>query len=305
MLKRWPARLLDDVAAHIDPLPGRVLVVAGSDSGGGAGIQADIKTIHGLGGFPTTAITALTAQNTQGVHDILPISADFVAAQMRAVLDDIGADCIKTGLLPTVAVMESVYAVLHQHARAVPLVVDPVMVASSGDALMEETARKVLATRLIPLSDLCTPNMPEASFLSGRPVASLEDMRRAARDIMAMGAKAVLLKGGHGQGPVICDLLLTDKGETRFEDQRINRQNTHGTGCSLASAVAVGLAAGVALEDAVSKARRFVRAGISQGPMIGQGANRPLGHPLPGDINDPSDDLNATQSAGGEGSEGT
>ena len=296
LLRMWPARLLDCVEDPADALPGRVLVIAGSDSGGGAGIQADIKTIHGLGGFPTTAITALTAQNTQAVHDILPISPDFVAAQMQVILDDIGADCVKTGLLPTIAVMESVCAVLSKSADGVPLVVDPVMVASSGDALMEEAARNVLAEHLIPLSDLCTPNMPEASFLTSRSVRTLEDMRQAAQDIMAMGAKAVLLKGGHGDGPIIRDLLLTDKGETLFEDQRLNRHNTHGTGCSLASAVAAGLAGGADLEDAVRTARRFIRAGIERGPRIGKGANRPLGHPLPGDM----DDLDLTQSARGE-----
>ncbi len=282
-LRKRPVWRLDNMKNDATRSPGRVLVIAGSDSGGGAGIQADIKTIYGLGGFPTTAVSALTAQNTHGVRDVLPIPADFVTAQIRAVLDDIGADCIKTGLLPTIGVIESVCAVLAEHAKEVRLVVDPVMVASSGDFLMEEAARDYMARHLIPLSDLCTPNMPEASFLSGRCVHTLEDMRQAAGDIIRMGARAVLVKGGHGDGPVVRDLLLTDKGETLFEDQRINRQNTHGTGCSLASAVAVGLAGGRDLKDAVDAARRFVRAGIRTAPMIGGGANRPLGHPLPGD----------------------
>ena len=260
-------------------LPGRVLVVAGSDSGGGAGIQADIKTIFALGGFPTTAITALTAQNTRGVGGVLLTPGDFVAAQMGAVLEDIGTDCIKTGLLPDRGVIDAVVGVLEESARGIPLVVDPVMVASSGDSLMADGVRQYLVERLVVRSDLCTPNMPEAALMTGQVVEDMAGMDQAAGRIMAMGAGAVLVKGGHGTGPVIYDLLVSDEGRAVFEGSRLESRNIHGTGCTLASAIATGLAQGFPLVAAIKRAREFVRTAIADGFPLGRGDNRPLSQP--------------------------
>lgn len=223
-------------------MKGRVLIVAGSDSGGGAGIQADIKTVTALGGYAATAITALTAQNTQGVFDVMGVEPPFIARQMRLVLEDIGADAIKTGMLHSAEVVTTVAEVLRALARDIPLVVDPVMVAKSGTALLDSDARNVIIRHLIPLATVVTPNIPEAEVLTGLAIRDLEDMRRAAEVLLGYGAKAVLLKGGHLESDPITDVLLTPEGVELFRNPRIHTVHTHGTGCTLASAIATGMA---------------------------------------------------------------
>ena len=258
-------------------MKGRVLIVAGSDSGGGAGVQADIKTVTALGGFAATAITALTAQNTQGVDAILDVPADFVARQMRAVLSDLGADSIKTGVLGNGDVIEAVCQVLEKNAMGIPLVVDPVMAAKGGASLLDAAAVEVLKSRLLPLAAVLTPNLPEAEALTGRTVRAVGDMEAAAAALLATGAKAVLLKGGHLDGRAVTDLLITADGSRRFESPRIRSRHTHGTGCTLASGVAVGLAQGLDLGAAVARARAYVAEAIRGAPGLG-GGHGPLNH---------------------------
>lgn len=258
-------------------LKGRVLIVAGSDSGGGAGIQADIKAVTALRGFAMTAVTALTAQNTQGVFGVVGIDPDFIAEQMRLVLDDIGADAIKTGMLHNGDVIRAVSSVIESHASDIPLIVDPVMFAKGGHALLEPEAMSVLRDRLLPLASVITPNIPEAVSLTGHEIAVVEDMAGAAEALAAMGAASVLLKGGHLTGETISDILY-DNGDThRWDDTRIDTRHTHGTGCTLASAVATGLAQGLSLPDAVDRARSYVRIGILRAPGFGHG-HGPLDH---------------------------
>ena len=256
-------------------MSGRVLIVAGSDSSGGAGIQADIKTVTMLGGYAATAITALTVQNTLGVTDIMPVAPAFVAAQMRSVLDDIGADAIKTGMLGSAAVIDAVADALAGVSARV--VVDPVMVAKGGAKLLDDGAQAALVARLLPLAALLTPNAPELAVLTGQPVTSEAEALAAGRMLIANGCRAVLVKGGHIEGPEVVDWLLTATGEIRFTAARIVSRHTHGTGCTLASAVATGLAQGLPLIDAVGRARAFVRAAISAAPGYGAG-HGPLGH---------------------------
>jgi hydroxymethylpyrimidine/phosphomethylpyrimidine kinase len=228
-------------------MKGRVLIVAGSDSGGGAGIQADIKTVTALGGYAATAVTALTAQNTRGVFGVVGVEPAFIRQQIDLVLDDIGADAIKTGMLHSVAVIEAVAGALEARLEAgsgadaakPPLVVDPVMVAQSGDPLLAEDAVAALAARLIPLADLITPNLPEAGRLLGRTV--------------------------------------TAEGCERFEHPRIDTPHTHGTGCTLASAIATGLAQGLALRAAVERALAYLQEAIRSAPGLGHG-HGPVNH---------------------------
>lgn len=220
------------------PTPlGRVLIIAGSDSGGGAGIQADIKTVTMLGGFAATAITAVTVQNTLGVTGVHPIPLDVVEAQVRAVLDDIGADAIKTGMLGTVETVERVARLLDEGAP-IPAVVDPVMIAKGGAPLLAAEAVEAVRRLLVPRAALLTPNAPEAEALTGLPVGDHDQARRAGEALLALGAKAVLMKGGHIPGERVVDLLMTPDGETVFEGERIDTRHTHGTGCTLASAFA-------------------------------------------------------------------
>jgi hydroxymethylpyrimidine/phosphomethylpyrimidine kinase len=259
-------------------MEGRVLVVAGSDSGGGAGIQADIKTITALGGYAATAITALTAQNTLGVFGVLPIAPDFVAQQMDLVLSDIGADAIKTGMLYSADTIEVVVRVLEKRAPTVPLIVDPVMIAKGGAALLDPTAMFALRRRLIPRAALVTPNAPEAAAITEHPVESLEDMGAAADAILALGASAVLVKGAHLPGDEIVDLLRTADGdEILYRQSRIDSTSTHGTGCTLASAIAAGVAEGLTLRDSVNRAEDYVRKAILAAPGFG-GGHGPLNH---------------------------
>lgn len=260
----------------------RVLSVAGSDSGGGAGIQADIKTITMLGGFAMTAVTALTAQNTLGVEEVFPVDARFVAQQMRVVLSDIGADAIKTGMLGTYPIIEAVAKTYEGLAAGVPLIVDPVMVAKGGASLLDKGAVDALILRLLPLASLVTPNVPEAEVLTGLKIRTHSDMERAADAILGLGPSAVLMKGGHLEGDVIVDLLRTADGEEqRYEGPRVLSRSTHGTGCTLASAIAAGVAEGLTLKGAVARARDYVVRAIEQAPGLGRG-HGPLefAHPL-------------------------
>ncbi len=260
---------------------GRVLVVAGSDSGGGAGLQADIKTITALGGFASTAVTALTAQNTLGVHGVLPVEPRFVALQMEVVLRDIGADVVKTGMLYSAEIVATVATVYERFARGVPLVVDPVMVAKGGASLLGSDALAMVTHRLLPLAALITPNAPEAEALAGVEVHDLDGMRRAAERILELGAGAVLVKGAHVEGETIVDLLRTADGEEQlFEGTRLASRSTHGTGCTLASAIAAGLAEGLRLSDAISRARAYVVDAIRTAPGFG-GGHGPLNHSHP------------------------
>lgn len=259
---------------------GRVLICAGSDSGGGAGIQADIKTVTMLGGFAATAVTALTAQNTQGVFGVIAVPPAFIAQQMRLVLDDIGADAIKTGMLHSADVIAAVSGVLAEQAASSPLVVDPVMVAKGGAPLLEEDAVAALRQTLIPRATVITPNLPEAEKLCGSVVRDVASMRRAADSLLALGCHAVLLKGGHLEGDVVVDLLATRAGIEAFESPRIQTTNTHGTGCTLASAIATGLAQTLSLRDAVVRARGYVHRAILTAPRLGFG-HGPLNHAHP------------------------
>lgn len=256
-------------------MQGRVLIVAGSDSGGGAGIQADIKAVTALGGFAATAITALTAQNTLGVHGIQEVPIDFVRQQIDVVLDDIGADAIKTGMLHRTEVIEAVAESLS--ACAAPLVADPVMVAKGGARLLDRSATDAVIATLLPMAAVITPNIPEAEVLTGMEIAGVDDMKRAAERLLEMGAGAVLLKGGHLTGERLTDLLLTDAGFEVFESQRIDTKHTHGTGCTTASALAAGLAQGMGLTDAFARARNYVHEAIRTAPGYGAG-HGPLNH---------------------------
>ena len=258
---------------------GRVLILAGSDSGGGAGIQADIKTVTALGGHAATAITAVTVQNTLGVSAIHPIPLEIIEAQARAVLDDIGADALKTGMLGDAAVVELV-ARLVDSVPDVPAVVDPVMIAKGGQALLADKAVGAVRALLVPRAALLTPNAPEAAALTGLVVETFDDLRIAGQALLALGARAVLMKGGHIAGPAVIDLLITPGGETRFEAARIETRHTHGTGCTLASACATGLAQGLPLTEAVARAWAYVQEAIARAPGFGAG-HGPLDHAWP------------------------
>ena len=257
---------------------GRVLVVAGSDSGGGAGIQADIKTISMLDAYVATAITALTAQNTEGVFGVVPIPPEFIRRQIEVVLDDIGADVIKTGMLHDAAVIEAIASVLHEHAAAVPVVVDPVMAAKGGARLIEPEAIDALRRLLIARAEIVTPNLPEAEILCGATIGDVAEMRTAGETLLGLGCRAALVKGGHLPGETVSDVLVTaDGGVKIWESPRIATRHTHGTGCTVASAIAAGLAQGLGLEGAVDRARNYVQRAIAGAPGLGRG-HGPLDH---------------------------
>ncbi len=256
---------------------GRVLIIAGSDSGGGAGVQADIKTITALGGYAASAITAITVQDTTGVHEIWPVPPRIVSAQAQAVLRDIGADAIKIGMLGDAA--EAVADLLDAWPE-IPVVLDPVMIAKGGAALGGISTLDLIRTRLMPRAALFTPNALEAAALTGLAVETTEDLRRAGQALLAAGCQAALMKGGHVAGAVIVDLLITPAGETRFGSARQTTRHTHGTGCTLASACALGLAQGLDLAVAVARARSYVDEAIRQAPGYGAGAG-PLDHGWP------------------------
>jgi hydroxymethylpyrimidine/phosphomethylpyrimidine kinase len=274
---------MTDIQPAPPPPPGprgRVLIVAGSDSGGGAGIQADIKAVTMLGGFAMTAVTAITVQNTLGVFDVHPVPTGVITAQIKAVASDLGADIIKTGMLGDVATVETVAEALEAHARGVGRVVDPVMVAKGGHPLLEERAIGAVKALMIPGAALLTPNAPEAARLADVDVDGLNGQRRAGERLLRMGAQAVLVKGGHIAGARFTDLLATQSEELFFEAERVDTTSTHGTGCTLASAIAALLAQGVALPDAVARARDYVREAIMRAPGFGAG-HGPLDHAWP------------------------
>lgn len=270
---------MNDNDTLADPTIGRVLIVAGSDSGGGAGIQADIKTVTMFGAYAATAVSAITVQNTQGVSDVLPLEPDIIVRQMQAVLDDIGADVVKTGMLHSTEVIEAVAQEFDTRSD-LKLVVDPVMVATSGDPLLEEDAMVALRNLLVPAATILTPNMPEAARLTGQTVETLDDQKRAADALMGLGPTAVLVKGGHGQGTDVHDVLVTDDSIEVMSSPRIDTVHTHGTGCTLASAIAALLSQGAPMRDAVSLARDYVHEAIASAPGFGKG-HGPLNHMHP------------------------
>lgn len=257
----------------------RVLSIAGSDSGGGAGIQADLKTFAALGCYGMTAITALTAQNTLGVSAIHGVPPDMLKAQLSAVLDDIGVDAVKIGMLHAPDIVRTVaWALKHYGVKQV--VLDPVMVATSGDRLIAPDTVQVLVDELFPLATVVTPNLDEAALLLGRPITAAGELEAAARDLLAMGAPAVLLKGGHLPGDEVADLLVSGPGPVqRLASPRITSRNTHGTGCTLSSAIAAHLALGEPLERAVALARSYILQAIAMGADVYTGAGHgPLNH---------------------------
>jgi len=258
---------------------GRVLIIAGSDSGGGAGIQADIKTITALGGYAATAITAITVQNTLGVSAVHTLPPELVEAQARAVLDDIGADAFKIGMLGDTGIVETVARIL-AGAQAIPAVVDPVMVAKDGARLLEAGAGAAVRDLLVPRATLLTPNAPEAAALTDLEIETTDDLRRAGEALLSLGAAAVLMKGGHIAGPTVIDVLMTPTGETTFEGPRIDTRHTHGTGCTLSSACAAGLAQGLTLERAVARAWAYTAEAMRRAPGFGAG-HGPLDHAWP------------------------
>jgi len=248
---------------------GKALTIAGSDSGGGAGIQADLKTFAALGVYGTSAITAVTAQNTVGVTAILALSPQMVAAQIDAVITDIGAHALKTGMLANAKIIETVVKKIQEH-RLRNLVVDPVMVATSGDLLIKKNAVAALRSQLIPLATVVTPNIPEAEELTGMALRTSEDIEESARRIVAMGARSVVIKGGHRAGPAV-DLYYDGKKFTALHARRIRTKNTHGTGCTFSAAIAANLARGEKIERAVILAKKYITSAIANAFAVGSG----------------------------------
>jgi len=259
------------------PMNGRVLICAGSDSGGGAGIQADIKTVTALGCFAATAITALTSQNTKCVFNVLDVPTSFLRQQMTVVLEDIGADVIKTGMLHNAEVIRTISNILESLGDSSSLVVDPVMVAKGGHSLLQTSAVDALKSELIHKADVLTPNIPEAEALAGIEIKSVDDMRRAGECLLRMGARSVLIKGGHLTDDTLTDILLTQSEEKFYSSPRLKTVHTHGTGCTLASAVAAGIAQGLELQFATERARKYVFEAIRSAPGFGAG-HGPLNH---------------------------
>ena len=251
------------------PPVARALTIAGSDSGGGAGIQADLKTFTALHVYGASVLTAVTAQNSVGVHGVVNLPPEFVARQLDAVLGDIGADAAKTGMLSSAPIIDAVAVGLRAHGVR-RLVVDPVMVAKSGDSLLEPAARAALIERILPLALVVTPNLLEASALAGMPVGTEDEMAAAAARIHAFGPAWVLVKGGHLKGPAV-DLLFDGREVRRLVAERIPTPHTHGTGCTYAAAIAAGLARGATVPDAVGAAKRYVTAAIREGFALGRG----------------------------------
>jgi hydroxymethylpyrimidine/phosphomethylpyrimidine kinase len=263
-------------------MQGRVLVIAGSDSIGGAGLEADIKTVTALGGYAAAAVTALTAQDTRAVHGVLDVPAEFVRRQIRAVLDDIGADAIKTGLLARPDVIGAVVDELDRSAKSVPLVVDPVMAATTGAIFLDPATAQVLKAELIPRAALLTPNRFEAETLTGVKLVDEADMRHAASMLLTLGPQAVLLKGGHVPGDTVRDYFVSPAGIEVFESRYVGAAPVHGAGCTLASAIATGLAQGLDMRRAIVRARAYVRTAIQQAKSYGKGL-RLLHHAHPVD----------------------
>ena len=253
----------------------KALTIAGSDSGAGAGIQADLKTFAAHGVYGTSAITAITAQNTIGVTAVLAVNAKFVGAQIDAILADIGAHAVKTGMLANAAIIGMVANKIRHH-RLKNIVVDPVMVATSGDLLIEKSAVAALRSKLVPLASVVTPNIPEAEVLTGMKLRNAEEIREAAIRIFKMGAKTVLIKGGHLKGSAM-DLFYDGKNFTALNAPRIRTKNTHGTGCTLSAAIAANLAKGQNVEAAVTNAKRYITDALRHSYRIGSG-HSPVHH---------------------------
>ena len=253
-----------------------VLTIAGSDSSAGAGIQADLKTFAALGVYGTCAITAITAQNTRGVAAVQETPPDIVAAQIDAIVADIRPDAVKTGMLASAPIVEVVAAKLREH-RLPNLVVDPVMVAKSGDRLLREDAVTALRELLLPLAAVVTPNLPEAGVLAGFPIDSDEDARRAAKEIVGLGARAVVVKGGHREGAQVVDVLYDGATFRDYSAPRIDTTSTHGTGCTFASAIAAYLARGEPLAEAVGQAKEYLTEALRRAYPIG-GGHGPVHH---------------------------
>ena len=255
---------------------GRVLIIAGSDPSGGAGLQADIKTVTALGGYGATAITAITVQNTKGVTAVEAVSPAVIKAQIEAVMDDIGADAIKIGMIGSLDTAKVIERALKNY-DAVPVVLDPVLVATSGDALAADGVAAFIKDRLAPLAAVITPNTDEASALTGIDVLDRESQIAAGEALVVKGARAALVKGGHMTGETVEDALVTPDGARIFSTPRIDTTSTHGTGCTLASAIATGLAQEMALQSAVKRAIDYVQTAIKTAPGYGAGSG-PLNH---------------------------
>jgi hydroxymethylpyrimidine/phosphomethylpyrimidine kinase len=262
-----------------DPSLPVVLTIAGSDSGGGAGIQADLKTFHAFGTFGTSALTAITAQNTLGVTGVHPIPLEMVRAQIDAVASDLHPLAVKTGMLATAELVATVAQAIREHELHA-YVLDPVMVASTGARLLDEDATESVTELLLPLARIVTPNLHEARILTGLPVDDEEGQRQAAHKLVEMGAEAALVKGGHGRAPELVDLLWDGREERLWRRPRLDTRNTHGTGCTLSAAIAAGLARGAPLEDAVERALEWVARAIATAPDLGEG-HGPLNHFAP------------------------
>ena len=254
----------------------RALTIAGSDSGGGAGIQADLKTFAAHGVYGMSAITAITAQNTLGVIEWEAISADLVTAQIEAVAGDIGVDAVKTGMLANAAIVEAVAAAV-KSLDLPQLVVDPVMVAKGGDRLLAGDAVQAIRTELLPLAHIVTPNIPEAEALSGLTIRSHADMARAGHRILSAGPRIVVVKGGHLEGPESVDVVCTAAGDFELRGPRIETRSTHGTGCTLSSAIAANLALGLTDRQALERAREYLEGALRHAPGLGRG-HGPLDH---------------------------
>jgi hydroxymethylpyrimidine/phosphomethylpyrimidine kinase len=254
----------------------RALTIAGSDSGAGAGIQADLKTFAALGVYGTSAITAVTAQNTLGVAGVHVLPAEFVTLQIETVVSDIGCDAVKTGMLANVSIVEAVAAAIE--ALELPnLVVDPVMVAKGGDQLLDPDAVHAIRVSLLRLARVVTPNIPEAEVLAGMTIRSIDDMRAAGRQLVRLGCHAVVVKGGHLAGDESPDVLVDGTGDTTLSAPRVATRHTHGTGCTFAAAIAARLALEDTLQDAVRRAKEYVTGSMQQGIDVG-GGHQPLGH---------------------------
>ena len=267
------------------------LTIAGSDSGGGAGIQADLKTFHQFGVYGTSVICAVTAQNTRGVRDWEPVSNALVRKQLEVLAEDLPPLAVKTGMLGSGALVETVAEGITRH-RFPHYVCDPVMVATSGDSLLDREAERLIATRLAPLAALITPNLDEARLLTETEVTTPDEMERAGQLLLRLGARAALVKGGHLAGDTVVDVLVTPDGTRRFTHPRIDTTSTHGTGCTLSAAIAAGLAHGRPLARAVEEALDFVHRAIAAAPGLGNG-HGPLNHFVPGPPRPPNEGMEA------------
>ena len=255
----------------------KIMTIAGSDSGGGAGIQGDIKTITSLGGYATSAITAITAQNTLGVKSVLNISINMIEEQITAILEDIGTDAIKIGMLSNEKIIHCVVKLLSNLKKKIPIVLDPVMVAKGGHKLLDTGAETALINELMPLCTIITPNIPEAEVITGIKINDALDLENAGRSIIDMGINNVLMKGGHLNSSKLTDVLITNNNIEYFNNNKINTKNSHGTGCTLSSAIACGLGQKLTLKESVKRAHLYVYKSILNAPNIGKG-NGPLNH---------------------------